>query len=186
MNYRLTATTPLATDPAADQLHVDEYNQTITFEYARFVNQNTTEYIRMADSKAAILITLLSANLLVLVQRTAESVSALHDKRAVAALILGCLYATASLAVAVNTIRPRLFRNAGAGHIFWEDIAARDKSAYAAGIQHLRVGDVYRELGEHNHNLARAALRKYRWLRAGFTMAMTSIVLSAILILFTT
>jgi hypothetical protein len=186
MTYTLRATTPLATDPAADQLHVDEYSQTITFEYARFVNQNTTEYIRMADSKAAILITLLSANLLVLVQRTAESVSALHNKGAVAALLLGCIYATSSLAVAINVIRPRLFRNAGAGHIFWEDIAAHDKAAYAAGIQHLRVGDVYRELGEHNHNLARSALRKYRWLRAGFMMALTSIVLSAVLILFTT
>lgn len=182
MTTRLISTAPLSSEPSQDET----YNQAITFEYARFVNQNTTEYLRMADSKAAVLITLLSANLLVLVQRTAESVSALHDKRAVAALIVGCLYATVSLAVAVNTIRPRLFRNAGGGHIFWEDIAARDKADYAAGLQQLRMNEVFSELGEHNHNLARAALRKYRWLRAGFVMALTSIVLSAMLILFTT
>lgn len=179
------ATRPLAVDEAADQLHVDEYNQTLTFEYARFVNQNTTDYIRMADSKAAVLITLLSANLLVLVQRTAESVVLMHDKRMIAWLIFGCLYAICSLAVAINTIRPRLFRNIGGGHIFWEDIAARDKVDYARSIQHLRVGEIYRELGEHNHNLAKSALRKYNWLRAGFLMAMTSITLSATLILFT-
>jgi hypothetical protein len=172
-------------DPAEKQLHIDEYSQGLTFEYARFVNQNTTDYIRMADSKAAILITLLSANVLVLVQRTAESVAQLHNHTTMALLIGGCLYATVSLAVAINTIRPRLYRNTSVGHIFWEDIAAKTKSQYAHGLQHLRVGDIYRELGEHNHNLANTALRKYRWLRVGFLMALTSIVLSAILILFT-
>lgn len=181
----LLKTVPISADPAADQMHVDEYSQTLTFEYAKFINQNTTDYIRMADSKAAILITLLSANLLVLVQRTAETVSQLHNKGAAAGMIIGCLYATVSLAVAINTIRPRLFRNAASGHIFWEDIAAQDKTTYAHGLQHLRVGEIYRELAEHNHNLAKSALRKYRWLRAGFLMALSSIVLSAILILFT-
>lgn len=181
----LHVTRPLPADPAADQLQVDEYSQALTFEYARFVNQNTTDYIRMADSKAAILITLLSANLLVLVQRTAESVVQLHNKTTIGLLLAGCILATCSLAVAINTIRPRLFRNASHGHIFWEDIAAQSKQQYANGIQHLRVGEIYRELGEHNHNLANSALRKYRCLRIGFTMAMLSIVASAILILFT-
>ena len=177
---------PPVADAAAEQMHIEEYSQTLTFEYARFVNQNTTDYIRMADSKAAILITLLSANLLVLVQRTAESVAQLHNHTTTMALLIGgCLYATMSLAIAINTIRPRLFRNASQGHIFWEDIAAQTKSQYAHGLQHLRVGEIYRELGEHNHNLANAALRKFRWLRVGFLMALTSIVLSAILILFT-
>lgn len=182
---RLIATTPLSADPAADQLHVDEYSQGLTFEYARFVNQNTTDYIRLADSKAAMLITLLSANVLVLVQRTAESVSQLHNHTTAAWLIFGCLYATVSLAVALNIVRPRLYRNAKHGHIFWEDIAKRPKDDYAHGLQHLRVGEIYRELAEHNHNLASTAFRKYRWLRAGFLMALTSIVLSAVLILFT-
>ena len=109
----------------------------------------------------------------------------LWDPALTALLIGGCLYATLSLAVAINTIRPRLFRNASHGHIFWEDITAQKKEDYAHGLQHLRVGEIYRELGEHNHNLANTALRKFRWLRVGFLMALTSIVLSAILILFT-
>ena len=180
----LRSTIPVV-DPAAEQLHVDEYSQILTFEYARFVNQNTTEFIRMADTKAAVLITLLSANVLVLVQRTAESMAQIHDKHASAALIAGCVYATASLAVAINTIRPRLFQNLTRGHIFWEDIAIKDKASYAHGLQHLRVGEIYRELGEHNHNLANTALRKFRWLRLGFFMATTSIVASAMLILLT-
>ena len=178
-------TTQPESDLAADQLHLDEYSQTLTFEYARFVNANTTEYIRMADNKAAVLITLLSANVLVLVQRTAESVAQLHDKRTSELLILGCLYATSSLAVAINTIRPRLFRNLIYGHIFWEDVAQRDKDAYARSMQRLQVGEILREMGEHNHNLASTAVRKFRWLRVAFMMALTSIVVSAFLIFYT-
>ena len=58
---------PLSLDEAAvvraavSELHPDSAVVLV------FINQNTTDYIRMADSKAAILITLLSANLLVLV-----------------------------------------------------------------------------------------------------------------------
>lgn len=172
-------------DEAHQQLHTEDYSQALTFEYARFVNQNTSDYIRLADSKAAILITLLSANLLVLVQRTAESVAQLHSRTAAALLIAGCVYATCSLAVAINTIRPRLFRNTSHGHIFWEDIVAQTKPDYAHGLQHLRVGEIYRELADHNHNLANSAMRKFRWLRLGFGMAISAIVVSAGLILFT-
>lgn len=59
--------------------HLDEPNLGITFEYMRFLNQHTTDYIRMADAKAAILVTLLSANLLVLVQRAADAIARLHN-----------------------------------------------------------------------------------------------------------
>ena len=181
----IAKTTPLigASAPKTDQLHRDEQSQVLTFEYAKFVNQHSTDYIRMADSKAAVLITLLSANLLVLVQRTGDAITALHNPGVVFLLVAACIYVTLGLGVAVNIIRPRLFRNASHGHIFWEDIAAQEKHRYAASMQDLSVGQIYQELGEHNHNLANTALRKFKWLRFGFTMAMTSIVLSASILL---
>lgn len=175
------------TDPIpVEAPHLDEPNLTLTFEYMRFLNQHTTDYIRMADAKAAILITLLSANLLVLVQRAADAIARLHNPGTVFLIVAAIAYCLASLGVAINVIRPRLFRNYTQGHIFWEDIAAQDKGAYTGSFPRLTGADIVRELGEHNHNMAKSAHRKFRWLRIGFYLALSSIVFSAIIILFTT
>jgi hypothetical protein len=165
---------------------LDNPDLMLTFQYMRFLNQHTMDYIRMADAKAAVLITLLSANLLVLVQRAADAIARLHQEGTVF-LILGAIaFATMSLAVAINVIRPRLFRNHHQGHIFWEDIVAQSKADYAASFPGITGKDILRELGEHNHNLASSALRKFRWLRLGFYLALVSIVTSASIILLTT
>jgi hypothetical protein len=172
--------------PPAQAPLLDNPDLMLTFQYMRFLNQHTMDYIRMADAKAAVLITLLSANLLVLVQRAADAIARLHQEGTVF-LILGAIaFATMSLAVAINVIRPRLFRNYHQGHIFWEDIVAQSKADYAASFPGITGKDILRELGEHNHNLASSALRKFRWLRIGFYLALVSIVLSASIILLTT
>lgn len=174
-------------DPVPEEApHLDERNLTLTFEYMRFLNQHTMDYIRLADAKAAILITLLSANLLVLVQRAAEAIARLHNPGTVVLIVAAILYCLGSLASAVNVIRPRLYRNHTQGHIFWEDIAAQDKAAYAASFPRLTGAEILRELGDHNHNLASSAARKFRWLRVGFYLALSSIVFSAMVIVFTT
>lgn len=179
--HRVATTTPLIpSEPAAAAP-----SQAISFEFAKFVNQNSTDYIRMADQKAAILITLLSANLLVLVQKAGQYLTEGHSPGLLFLVVLACVYTTVSLGVAVNVIRPRLFRNAHHGHVFWEDIAAQPKEQYARGLQQIGVETMLYELGEHNHNLAKSALRKYRWLRAGFFMALLSVASSATLILLT-
>lgn len=175
------------TDPVPTEApHLDEPSLPMTFEYMRFLNQHTMDYIRLADTKAAVLITLLSANLLVLVQRAADAIAHLHNPGTIFLIVAAILYCLGSLAVAVNVIRPRLFRNHTQGHIFWEDIAAQDKVAYAASFPRLTGGDILRELGDHNHNMASSAHRKFRWLRAGFYLALSSIMFSATIILFTT
>lgn len=99
--------------------------------------------------------------------------------------MLAIVYCLSSLAVAINVIRPRLFRNSTHGHIFWEDIAASDKRAYAESFPSLTAAEIVRELGDHNHNMASSAHRKFRWLRTGFYLALSSICFSAIVILFT-
>lgn len=162
-----------------------ELNPMMTLEFAKFANSHTTEYIRLADAKAGILITLLSANLLVLIQRGGEYIAEGHTAWRLALVLCASLYALASLAVAVNIIRPRLFRNASSGHLFWEDVASQDKERYASTLPALTTETMFRQLGEHHHNLARAALRKYRWLRVAFLMAVGSIAISASVILVT-
>lgn len=174
-------------DPIPEEApHLDEPNLALTFEYMRFLNQHTTDYIRLADAKAAVLITLLSANLLVLVQRAADAIARLHNPGTVFLIVAAIAYCLASLGIAINVIRPRLFRNHTQGHIFWEDIAAQEKQAYASSFPRLTGGEIVRELGEHNHNMAMSAHRKFHWLRLGFYLALSSIVFSAIIILFTT
>lgn len=172
--------------PPAKAPLLDNPDLMLTFQYMRFLNQHTMDYIRMADAKAAVLITLLSANLLVLVQRAADAIARLQESWTVFLIVGAIGFATISLAVAVNVIRPRLFRNHHQGHIFWEDIVAHEKSDYAASFPSLTGKDILRELAEHNHNLASSALRKFRWLRIGFYLALLSIVISASLILLTT
>lgn len=160
-------------------------NATLTLEFAKFASQHTTEYIRLADMKASILTTLLSANLFVLVQRGSGHIAAGHTGWRLWLIVAACLYATVTLVVVVNIIRPRLFRNAERGYLFWEDIASHPKPDYASGLQNIEISEMIRQLGEHNHNLSRSALRKFKWLRVGFRMALVSIALSAILILVT-
>lgn len=179
---RIAATTPLIATPETES---PERNELMNFEFAKFINTHSTDYIRMADQKAAILITLLSANLLVLVQKAGQYLTEGHSPGLLFLVVLACVYCTVSLGVAVNVIRPRIFRNAQHGHVFWEDIAAQDKHTYAHSIQAMPVNTMLFELGEHNHNLAKSALRKYRWLRAGFFMALLSVASSATLILLT-
>lgn len=188
---KVAATTPLtlAPEPApvaapvADE--AQDRNLMMTFEFAKFVNVHTTEYIRMADAKAAILVTLLSANLLVLVQKVGQYIAEGHVAWRLSLVLVAVAFATISLAVAVNIIRPRLFQNAKAGHLFWEDISAQDKVRYANSFQQMNIAEICRELGEHNHNLASSAIRKYRWLRASFVMTLVSVCFSATIILLT-
>lgn len=183
---RIAATTPLV--PAAEppkEPRLDQPNPMMSFEFAKFVNTHTTEYIRLADYKAAILVTLLSANLLVLVQRGGEYIANGLTAWRLTLVVAACVYAVISLAVAVNTIRPRIFKNPEQGHVFWEDIAAQNRQAYANSFKDMTVENLMQELGTHNHNLARTAIRKFRWLRVGFFMALTSIMLSATVILWT-
>ena len=42
-----------------------------------------------------------------------------------------------------------------------------------------------RELGEHNHNLANSAIRKFGWLRVSYMLATVSVSFSAVIILLT-
>lgn len=179
---QVPATRPLVEpepEPASDQRRM------MAFEFAKFANQHSTDYIRMADYKAAILVTLLSGNLLVLVQRGGEYIGQGFTGWRLALVVAACVYAVATLAVAINTLRPRVFRNAERGHLFWEDIQAQDKGTYARSLEHLSVETMMVELGEHNHNLSRSAVRKYRWLRTGYFMGLTSIAMSAAVILWT-
>lgn len=179
---RVRATSPLVEpepEPASDQRRM------MAFEFAKFANQHSTDYIRMADYKAAILVTLLSGNLLVLVQRGGAFIGQGYTGWRLALVVAACVYAVVTLAVAINTLRPRVFRNAAHGHLFWEDIQAHDKATYGKSLEHLSIETMMYELGEHNHNLSRSAVRKYRWLRTGYFMGLTSIALSAAVILWT-
>lgn len=188
---KVAVTTPLFLDPEPREIEApiadpgEERNVMMTFEFAKFVNTHTTEYIRLADTKAAILVTLLSANLLVLVQKAGQYIGEGHVAWRLGLVLLAVAYALVSLGVAVNIVRPRLFRNAKHGHLFWEDITAQDKGAYAASFQRMLPNDLCYELGEHNHNLASSAIRKYRWLRISFVMALVSICFSATIIILT-
>ena len=182
---KIAVTTPLMPEAPPELPTMDEPNVTMNFEFAKFVNTHTSEYIRLADTKAAILVTLLSANLLVLVQKGGQYISEGHTAWRLSLVLLACLYAVVSLGVAVNIIRPRLFRNAKQGHLFWEDISAQPKDQYARSFQRMTVGEMCYELGEHNHNLANSAIRKFRWLRVAFVMALLSVCFSATVILIT-
>jgi hypothetical protein len=188
--HKIAATTPLVSEqmgPAKPEVResFEERNDLMTFEFAKFVNVHTTDYIRMADAKAAILVTLLSANLLVLVQKAGQYISEGHVAWRLALVLVAVVYATISLSVAIHVIRPRTFQNAKKGHLFWEDITAQDKMIYASSFQQMNVAEICRELGEHNHNLANSAIRKFKWLRIGFVMATISVGFSAAIILLT-
>jgi hypothetical protein len=180
---RVAITTPLV--PEAVEAALDERNPMVTFEFAKYANLHSNEYIRLADSKAAILITLLSANLLVLVQRAGEYITGHHSTWHIVLVLVACLFATTSLAVAINVIRPRLVSNANPGHFFWDDVASVEKSVYAESFQALTPRVMFRELGEHNHNLSMSAIRKFRWLRIGFGLVLLSVMFSASVILLT-
>jgi hypothetical protein len=170
--------------PAEEEAKPDP-NGLYHFEFAKYVNTHTTDYIRMADAKAAILTTLLSANLLVLVQKAGQYIAEGHVAWRLTLVMIAVVFAMVSLGVTVNIIRPRLFRNAERSHIFWEDVAAQDKAAYAASFQGMDTDAICRELGEHNHNMAQSATRKFRWLRISFRLAIVSVCFSATIILLT-
>jgi hypothetical protein len=187
---KIAATTPLVAEVAeqigpAQPESAEDRNLLMTFEFAKFVNVHTTDYIRMADGKAAILVTLLSANLLVLVQKAGQYIAEGHTAWRLALVLVAVLFATISLSIAIHVIRPRTFQNAKKGHLFWEDITAQDKAIYAESFQQMKVTEICRELGDHNHNLANSAIRKFKWLRIGFVMAMVSVGFSAAIILLT-
>lgn len=170
--------------PAEGEIKADP-NSLYHFEFAKYVNSHTTDYIRLADAKAAILTTLLSANLLVLVQKAGQYIAEGHVAWRLTLVMVAVVFAMVSLGVTVNIIRPRLFRNAQRSHIFWEDVAAQDKAAYAASFQGMDTDAICRELGEHNHNMAQSATRKFRWLRISFRLAIVSVCFSATIILLT-
>jgi hypothetical protein len=162
-------------------------NDVILFEFVKFVSAHSLDTIRLADTKAATLITLLSANLLILVQRggTLLAQPQLTNHFGLWCLLAATICVLISLGCAINIIRSRIQEKPEPGLVYWADVHTREIGDYQNKFLNLSNEDITHELSSHNYVLASIAARKYWWVRLSFLLTFFSIALSAVVILLT-
>jgi len=146
-------------------------------EFLWQVHSYTNEYIRFADTKAALTVAWATALLGVLY---AERVHAVADRGIgyLAITLMAAAPLCAGFVLAVWSILPRLFRNPiatfwvkrtkenateSAGLIYWGDVLSlNDSAAYQSHIERLNEASVVAQLSRHIFVLSGVARSKYR------------------------
>ncbi len=160
--------------------------QTVSLEAQRsaadFVHVAVNHNLALADRKAGILLTLVSAGLLFLLER--HGLSPIYDWASARAVIwfFMMLSLALSAATAFRAILPRLIRSHN-GLFFWEVIGSYSRaSRWIADLQCRSEADLTDARLRHCHALARICTKKFRLLRLSMTAAVGGIVAAALFI----
>lgn len=145
---------------------------------ADFVHGATMQNIVLADRKAGILFTLVSAALLFLFTRTPAAFD--RPVPVLWLIVVACLVVAAACAFVV--IFPRLRRGSG-DLLFWGDIARYDSAdGYMAAVCRRDASTLARGKLTYCHDLACICARKFRLLRIAMIFAATGLVMFLVLL----
>lgn len=142
----------------------------MNFEFVRFINQYLSEYIRLADTKAAVMLGTLGVLLGVLIGRL-EGHQFGPDLPSLAIVLT-----VAALLVQATVIWPRTGFRRKEGLIFWENIASRDQDSYRQDVTSVGEARIMAELANQAHSLGCTADRKYRYLRWAVALAVLALL----------
>jgi hypothetical protein len=147
----------------------------VAVERVEFVIDQTSSWIRSADTKASILAGFVGAQAALMVANASSILASLSDRFGGVALALGVTYLVAMVATATclgSVIRPRIPRLGGGNPYSWPDTAAGSVPENA-----FERADLARAAGEQSRILAKVALAKYR--RFGQAILLFSIMASS-------
>jgi len=132
------------------------------------VHSYTNDYIRFADSKAAIVAGAVSTLIGALIASGIFDHLLTYSWRGrpspvyFGMISLGFLFS--ALMCAVASIRPRLTSDVPKGFIFWDSIVEHNnEKAYCGAFAKLTPEDLERNVSRHVYTLARICKRKYFW-----------------------
>jgi hypothetical protein len=134
------------------------------------VHKYTNDYIRFADTKAAFVAAASTALIGTLVSSTVLDscfrVTPCAWSKVQWLAMVGLLLLAASLSLAVNAIRPRLWNSTSVGYIFWESVAGhRTAKAFSEAVSNLTATERMKATSEHLFALAAVAKRKYDFVK---------------------
>jgi hypothetical protein len=141
-----------------------------------FVHASALQHVVLADRKAGILVTFLSAALVFLFTRTPALVWPLAPTAALWLVTVALLVAASALAFLV--VLPRVRRGGPPGVLFWGTVAEHARPAdYLASVCAKSPEALARGKAAHVHQLAQICARKFRLLRAALILAAAGLLL---------
>jgi hypothetical protein len=157
---------------------------------AEFIHQYLRSYIALADQKAAVLFTAVSAVLAYLAGKGALQPLEFSSSRATVTWsvcfgLLASLDLILSATLAIAVISPRLTPGPPSmkGLIFWEDICSHDSAVnYASAFKGLSKAQAAEQMQMNCYVLARICRKKYRTLNYAIWFATAGFALSVVYI----
>ena len=165
-------------DPAAEATEADVPSAEHE-KFADFLHGAIMQNINLADRKAGIIFTLVSAATLFLFQRAPAMIAGLQagtDLRGALWWVIVVLLIAAAVC-AFFVIFPRI-RRRGPGAVFWGDIAAySDEAAFVADVTGMSGREVARAKLTQCYDLSAICRAKYRMLRLSMALTAAGLVL---------
>lgn len=141
-----------------------------------FLHTSALQHVVLADRKAGILFTLLSAALLFLFTRVPETVWPIGWVASIWLIVVGLLLSASVLAFLV--VLPRLRHRPGSDPLFWGSVARHTHpSNYLAEICETDAATLARAKAIHGYQLSCICARKFRLLRAALLCAAAGLML---------
>jgi hypothetical protein len=165
-----TASTPITNETGPSQRIPDtaSLTQKEQLDFSWNVHKYLNDYIRFADTKAALVVLVCTSMLgamFVKGMHTQITAVPLKEQGFVGLLIIfGYLGLLAGIVLAIFVINPRLPGNANRGLIFWEDIKAITRDEYLKVIRSSTSRDFADHIAGHVFTLSSVCSEKYAWL----------------------
>lgn len=167
-----------------------EYESTMkNFDFAKHINEYLNSYIRLADTKAGVIIALSIGFITLLINQNiieflyAEYLNTLIKMPAFYILTISLILLVLGLIFSIVVIFPRTSIKGKEGLIFWDNIKNIKKNEYIQKVLELNDKDIINCILEHNHDLAEVAGKKYRYLRLSIWIATIGLLLGLLILL---
>lgn len=144
----------------------------------RFVNLYLTDYIRVADSKATVMLGVVGALLAAVLAQSSHP----HAK-GIWVYYASVIITIVAIVVQILVIWPRTEFKRRKGLIFWDNISAHDQDDYRQKVSEIDEAGIVIELANQAHNLASTASRKYRILRWAVVFGVVAALVDVLTIL---
>ena len=145
------------------------------------VHTCTQEAIQLCDKKSSVLIALAGSVIAGLLSAAGEGHASLLDILADPWAVVSLTTLLASILVAAVAIKPRLWREANEGSVFWQSIVTHDRpQSFAEYLRAQTTDAVADHLAHQVFSVARVCRRKYAWFAWAFYLSIAGALLTVI------
>lgn len=133
-------------------------------DFAKHHNSYLNDYIKFADAKALVIITINGLVIRILFDYLTNNLVATKYFFT----LISCVLLLSAIFFSVLVVYPRTSAKNSKGLIFWENVSSMDKEEYLKEVKEIKEEDLLEKVIEQNYFLSKTATMKYKVLRIGF------------------